>query len=579
MADQPPIGIDLGTTHSLVAVFTPTGPRLVRNAHGATLTPSIVGVLEGGEVVVGEAARQLALTEPERVVATFKRWMGTDRVVELAGQRFSAPALSSLVLRALKRDAEADLGVEIHNVVVTVPAYFNQHQRAATKRAGELAGLVVDRIVNEPTAAALSYGFDRRSDDKRLVVFDLGGGTFDVTVMEIFEGTLEILGTAGESRLGGEDFTEALMGEALGRLGRHLEVAELREPRLVARIRAEAERAKRQLGEGDVGRLRVPDSEGVLGPEHAVLEVSGARFEELVEPLLERLRRPTLRALRDAKLSVGAIDEVLLVGGATRMPVVRRLADDLFGQKPRAGVHPDEAVALGAAIQAALVADDAAVEDLVMTDVCPHTLGVEIVKEFGSRQVDGYFLPVIHRNTTIPVSREESVFTVNPGQTRIQVRVYQGESRRVEENALLGELDVKGLPGGDRGLEVILRFTYDPSGLLEVEAIVPSTGLRQAILLQQAATGLNEGDLRETHQKMQALKFYPREDLEHQRLLRFGNAALKEVSPALRGDVELALDRYEHWLMQNERQEFLAARAALLEALRAAGLGYGGDEA
>jgi len=568
------VGIDLGTTNSLIAVFRDGAPRLVKNAHGQALTPSVVGVLPSGEVVVGQAARDLALTAPERTIAAFKRWMGTDRRVELAGRRFDAAELSSLVLGALKRDAEAEFGVEVRNVVITVPAYFNQLQRAATKRAGELAGLVVDRMVNEPTAAALTYGLHRRHEDQRLVVFDLGGGTFDVTVMEIFEGSLEILGTAGESRLGGEDFTEALLGEALKQMGRNLELAELQEPLLVARLRSEAEKAKREIGATERGRMRLPDALGAVDSSSRVLEIGAAHFEELVAPLLERIRRPTLRALNDARLSTANVDQVILVGGATRMPVVRRLAREMFDREPRDETHPDEAVALGAAIQAALIADDEGVSDMVMTDVCPHTLGVEIVKEFGSRRVEGYFLPVIHRNTTIPVSREESVSTVQDGQTVINVRVFQGEARRVEENLLLGELEVNGLPSGPRGLEVVLRFTYDLNGLLEVDAIVPSIGKRYSTVLRQGANAMTDDEVRAAVAKMQALKVYPREKLENQRLLAFANAAVKELDASARAALESAIDLYEHWLNQNDGESFDRARQTLIETLAALGVPY-----
>ena len=574
MSQQPHLGIDLGTTNSLVAVFEHGAPRLIRNAHRTVLTPSVVGLLESGEVLVGEPARHLALTAPDRVCAAFKRWMGTDRSVQLAGRSFSAIELSSLVLASLKRDAEADLGRTVTKAVVTVPAYFNQLQRAATVRAGELAGLAVERIINEPTAAALTYGFHRRERNQRLVVFDLGGGTFDVTVLEIFEGVLEIKGAAGESRLGGEDFTEALVSDALTRTGRTLELAELREPLLVARLRAEAELAKRALSEARTSTVRIPDAQGRVGPDSPTLEFDAARFEALAQPLLERLRRPSLRALSDARLAPTQIDEVILVGGATRMPIVQALAAQLFSRAPRHEVHPDEAVALGAAIQAALVADDQAVSDMVMTDVCPHTLGVEITKEFGSRHVEGYFMPVIHRNTTIPVSREESVFTLYDGQTTVSVNVFQGESRLVSENLALGKLSVDGLPPLPRGVEIILRFTYDLNGLLEVEAIVPKTGRRYATVIKQSGAQPTSEQLHAALAKMQALKLYPREKLENQRLLAFATAALRELDAERRAELERTLDVYEHWLNQNDADTFRSVRSALIEVLESFGLTY-----
>ena len=574
MSQRPLIGIDLGTTNSLVAVFENGSPRLIANAHGDFLTPSVVGILESGEAVVGKAARSLALTHPDRTVATFKRWMGEDRKVDLAGRTFSPPELSSMVLRALREDAEASLGEPIIHVVITVPAYFNQNQREATRQAGELAGLKVDRIVNEPTAAALTYGFHERQADQKLLVLDLGGGTFDVTVMEIFEGTLEILSTAGESHLGGEDFTTSLISHVLSKLGQELEYVEFKQPLLVSRLREEAERAKHDIGVDEVGSMRVPNGEGEVDSKSERIEVTAAEFEELVAPLIKRMRGPTIRALRDAELTPEGIDEVLLIGGATRMPVVVLMTSELFKRSPLNAVDPDQAVALGACVQAALVADDKAVDDLVMTDVCPHTLGVEIVKELGPRTVDGYFLPVLHRNTTIPVSREEYVNTVQDGQTELLIKVYQGEGRRVEDNLYLGELQVKGLPHAKRGLEVCLRFTYDLNGLLEVEAIVPSSKQKFTTVLQSKTKNLSKKEVAASLKRMQKLKFYPREDLENQRLLTFANAALKEIDRYRRGELEACIDQYERGLHMNDRDLFAEVRKQLMIALSALDVPY-----
>ncbi len=576
--DSPPIGIDLGTTNSAVAVFRGGAPELLPNAHGQFLTPSIVGVLDSGEVIVGAAAAELAVVAPERCAATFKRWMGEDKQVELAGQTFTPPELSAIVLRSLKADAEAALGPGIQGAVITVPAYFDQVQREATRRAGELAGLEVRRIVNEPTAAALTYGFHQRSADRRLLVFDLGGGTFDVTIMEIFEGVLEIQATAGESRLGGEDFTDLLLGRALRRMDRSLEVAEFREPKLVARLRSEAETAKRIFSSSDSALLRLPETDGTVDPAGPTWDLGAAEFEELCEPLLERLRRPVLRALRDADLSPERVDQVLLVGGASRMPVVRRLVTELFGRPPRHEIDPDQAVALGAAVQAALVADDAAVEDLVATDVCPHTLGVEISKEMGTRVVHGYYFPILHRNTTIPVSTEESVYTMHDNQEIISVRVYQGEGRRVEDNTYLGELEVPDLPAHKSGLEVCLRFTYDQSGLLEVEAFVPSTGKKTSTIFRHHAKALGDGELKAAAKRMQGLKFYPREDLGHQRLLRYAERCLPELARFQREQLEEHVDAFDRALHHSSPESFEDARRSLLNSLSALGLAFDGAE-
>jgi len=557
-------------------VFTSGVPRLLPNAHGEVLTPSIVGLLESGEIVVGQAASELALTKPERTVATFKRWMGEGREVEIAGKSFTAPQLSSLVLRALKLDAEAALGQEIQEAVITVPAYFNENQRRATRNAVELAGLNVKRVVNEPTAAALSFGFRDGDASKLLLVFDLGGGTFDVTVMEIFEGTLEILSTAGESRLGGEDFSDALMAYVLERSGRMLEQAEVMEPLLVARLRKEAEAAKRKLGEDGQAVIRMPTSEGEIGKDSETLTLDAAIFESTCSRLIKRLRTPIERALRDARKSVESIDDVLLVGGATRMPVVRTLVQDIFGKPARTDVDPDQAVALGAAVQAALIRDDKAVEDVVLTDVCPFTLGIEIVKHFGGRRVEGYYMPIIHRNTTIPVSREERVFTVDAGQTELKIGVYQGEGRRTDDNLFLGELQVTPIPVGPAGQEVAVRFTYDINGLLEVEAYILGSQKHFQTVLKNNVKGMSEGEVKEALARMQEMKFYPRDKLENRRLLHFAEGRFQEVEPFSRDQLEQAVDFFEHALDSGDRELFDSARSQLVMMLSALGFPYDG---
>jgi len=496
------LGIDLGTTNSLCAVFDSGRPRLIPNAHGDVLTPSVVAVLDDGQVVVGTAADEWRLTRPERTSACFKRWMGEDRTVELGELTLSPAELSSLVLRSLKADAEADLGAEVTDAVITVPAYFNEHQRLATKRAGELAGLRVLRVINEPTAAALAYGFHAAQESRRLMVFDLGGGTFDVTIMEVFEGVFEILSTAGESRLGGEDFTDAVTAWVLRVRGRELELAEMQAPALVARLRGEVERAKRALSTETVTRVRVPNDAGFFDDSSPAVELDQATLATISVNLLKRIEAPPRRALRDAGLAWNEIDEVLLVGGATNMTLVRELVAGLAGRPARTDLDPDRTVALGAAVQAALMADDKAVEDMVMTDVCPFTLGVEVVKEFGARRATGYFQPVIHRNTAIPVSREEEFQTLDDNQEHILLRIYQGESRRTEENLKLGELDVTGIPANPAGFAIVVRFTYDLNGLLEVEAVVRETHERFRTVLRQEQAGLSDREFERARKKM-----------------------------------------------------------------------------
>ncbi|MEM7519062.1 MAG: Hsp70 family protein, partial [Planctomycetota bacterium] len=349
------------------------------------------------------------------------------------------------------------------------------------------------------------------------------------------------MSTAGESRLGGEDFTERLLSWALRKTGRYLEQAEMTEPLLVARLASEAELAKLAFSEHDHARLRLPDSKGNVGPEAEQLEISAAEYEEHCSALLDRLKKPLERALRDARKTRDEIDEVLLVGGATRMPIVRRLVTDFFDRVPRTDVDPDRVVALGAAVQAALILDDKGVEDLVLTDVCPFTLGIEVTKEFSSRHVSGYYLPILHRNTTIPVSTEEFVSTLQDQQTEVLIRIYQGESRRVEENIQLGELRVTGIPPGPAGESIAIRFTYDLNGLLEVEAYLPKTGAKFQTVIQGGADSLTEKELKAALKRMQGLKFYPREDLANQHLLRYGEGVVKELDRYRRESLENAL--------------------------------------
>jgi molecular chaperone HscC len=565
------IGIDLGTTNSLCSFFEEGRPRLIPNAHGDVITPSIVAVLESGEVVVGATAKHLRVTQPERCASCFKRWMGTGRRIEIGGQEFNSTELSSLVLRSLREDAEKLLGCEVRDAVITVPAYFNDNQRKATKSAGEMAGLNVRRIINEPTAAALVYGYHDRTAEKKLIVVDLGGGTFDVTVMEVFEGTLEIISTAGETQLGGEDFTTRIVAWALQQRGRQLESAELQLPLHVARLREECERAKRRLFELPSCSIRVPDDRGVFAEDSPTVELTREQLTELSDQLVKRLARPMARALRDAEVAPEDISEVVLVGGATRSGAVRQYVEEFFQATAQTQFNPDEVVALGAAVQAALIEDDAAVDDMVMTDICPFTLGVSIVKEFGRREVPGYYLPIIHRNTTIPVSREEIVYTRHPNQRRVTVQVYQGEARKVEDNLLLGELEVEGIPPGPSGQPIHLRFTYDLNGILEVEAYVPETERKFSTVLTQHAKDLSRKEIDAAIVRMQKLKFYPRDDLENQHLLQFAERVVGEVNRHQRDELEEAIDQFEASMQSGDKEQFDYARQALLITLSSLG--------
>ncbi|MGI9474610.1 MAG: Hsp70 family protein, partial [Rubripirellula sp.] len=504
------IGIDLGTTHSLVSVFRDGKPELIPTAHGSVLTPSIVGVLSSGEVVIGESARDLRVTDPESCAWCFKRFMGQDRSLELGTRSFSPHELSSLVLKSLRQDAVAHLGHDIRDAVITVPAYFNDHQRQATRLAGEMAGLNVLRMINEPTAAALIYGFHQREEEKNLCVIDLGGGTFDVTVMEVFEGTLEIRATAGESMLGGEDFTDRMVSAVLASEGTQLEVAELQQPLRVARLRGECEKAKRSLANEETCRIRLPETDGTFSEKPKRFKVTREQFAKLSDPLMQRIAGPIARALRDAEVEPDQIDDVILVGGSTRMDVLRDFVKDFFGKTPIMEHDPDEVVGLGASVQAALIANDAAVEDMVMTDVCPFTLGVEIAKDLGGHLQDGYFQPILHRNSTIPISCEHMFQTVAPNQSQVTLKVFQGDARKVADNVQLGSLEVKDLPPGPAGSPVYVRFSYDLSGVLEVEAYAPG-GHKFSSVLTNHVQGLSAKQIEEAKSRIRELKFYPRE--------------------------------------------------------------------
>jgi molecular chaperone HscC len=507
------IGIDLGTTYSLVAVVHDGVPRVIPNAVGELLTPSVVNV-DGDRVLVGRAARARALTHPAATALSFKRDMGTDRKYELGGRTFTPEELSALVLAELKRDAEAALGASIAEAVVTVPAYFGELQRRATRDACELAGLRVERIINEPTAAALAYGLHHRDREQRAIVLDLGGGTFDVTVLEIMEGVIEIQASAGDTRLGGEDFVDAIVEHCGEWLVNERGVTPSSDPIARARLREACELAKRRLSESTETSLAVhalPTSDGVIDLE---IPLSRAVLEERFQPLLERMLAPIQRALRDAGRSASEPQEILLVGGATRMPCVVALAAKLFGRLPLRALPPDEAVALGAAVQAALKAGDSAVADVVATDVAPFSLGIASGHELNGSTVQGIFSPIIERGTVLPASRIERFATMANGQTRLKLEVFQGEHARCEKNQKIGEYELKGIPAAPaREQSVDVRFSYDMNGVLDVDATIVSTGKTATFTIERSTGRLSRRELDAARARLARLKFHPRDAL------------------------------------------------------------------
>lgn len=506
------VGIDLGTTHSLVGHFTADGPRLIPNALGELLTPSCVSMDDGGRVLVGRAARERLVTHAECTAAAFKRAMGSDREIVLGKQRFRPEELSALVLRALLDDARNALGSDITEAVISVPAYFSDAQRKATKAAGELAGIKVERLINEPTAAALAYGLESRADGSTFMVLDLGGGTFDVSILEIFDGVMQVHASAGDNFLGGEDFLEVLVKHACSEL--KLDPARLSRAEQ-AHIGARMERAKIALSGSQPVAV-----EFNLGGTTPRIEIDEPRFEALAQPLLKRLRLPIERALRDAKLGPEDLSELILVGGASRMPMVARLATRMFGRLPLRHVHPDQAIALGACVAAGMKARRQELSEVVMTDVCPYTLGVDTAREDERGQAhSGFFSPIIERNCTVPVSRAQTYTPVRDYQTVLHFGIYQGESPRVQNNIKLGELELKleKLPAAENATEI--RFTYDVNGLLQVEARVLRTGETKEVILNRSEHALSEGEIRQRLAALARLKIHPREDQANVALL------------------------------------------------------------
>jgi molecular chaperone HscC len=558
------VGIDLGTTYSLVAVMKGDEPAVLPNALGERLTPSAVSLTEAGEVLVGTAARARATSHPERTVLAWKRDMGTDRSYEVAGRRFIPQDLSALVLSSLKADAELVLDAPVTEAVVTVPAYFDETQRRATRDAGAIAGLRVERIINEPTAAALAYGLHQRHRELRAVVLDLGGGTFDVTVLEIVEGVVEIQASAGDSRLGGEDFVDALAAGVAGTLGTSAGALQ-GDAVSWARLRAACEDAKRRLSTEERTRLLLPDL--MVGGKRRTVEeeLSRGQAEALWTPLVERLRGPTLRALRDANVKPEAVDEVLLVGGATRIPCVVRFCAQLFGRMPERRLPPDHAVALGAAVQAALKEGQRSVQDMVVTDIAPFTLGVAVASSFGGRPVTGVFSPIIERGTVIPASRVQTFSTMAPNQREILVEVYQGEHATCERNRKLGEYNLRNVPAGPAGSQAVdVRFSYDLNGLLEVDMTILSTGHRQTLVVEQTPGRLTPAEIAAARQRLERLKFHPRESLPNTTALARADSLYVEMVGARRERLGDAIAIFRAALETQDSPTIAEARAQLL---------------
>lgn len=548
------IGIDLGTTNSLVACFRNGKAEIIPNRLGENLTPSVVSVDSKGTVFVGRAAKERAMLHPLESASVFKRSMGTDREYSLGDWKLRAEELSSLVLRSLKEDAETYLGEPVTDAIISVPAYFNDLQRKATKRAGELAGLNVVRIINEPTSAAIAHGMTEQND-VRYLVFDLGGGTFDVSILELYNPIMEVHAIAGDNFIGGEDFTDVLYNLFLESAGIKPESLDLKTH---CEIRKTAEKCKCDFSHQDEILMCCP-----VGGKIHILSLSLEEYERACAPLLERLRKPIERSLRDAGVSLNEIDKIVLVGGATRSPVVRKFVAKLFGRIPSFGINPDEAVAIGAALQCGMKSRDKEIQEVVLTDVCPFTLGTEVVVDNGVFEEPGHYLPIIERNTVIPVSRTETVYTAHENQTRICVKILQGESRMSQNNLLLGELNVP-VPAGPKGKEAVdITYTYDVNSLLEVEAFVHSSKLRRKILIQGNQSRLSQEEAEKRMEALQYLKQNPRDEESNRLILLRGERLYEESTGDTRTQIDRAMMEFDRALKKQDRTEIERARAKL----------------
>lgn len=557
------IGIDLGTTNSLVAYYTEDGPKIIPNRLGKNLTPSVVSVDSEGQVYIGETAKERMLLYPETAASVFKRSMGSEKVYELSGKKFLPEELSALILKALKEDAECYLQEEITEAVISVPAYFNDERRKATKRAGELAGLKVERIISEPTAAAIAYGLYQNRENGKFLVFDLGGGTFDVSILELFDSIIEVRAVAGDNFLGGEDFTKVIEQIFFDK-NPEIDRDSLNEKEL-RHIAKQAENCKIGFSDNRTSQMLCK-----LGDKSYELNLSLDEFEAKCDELLDKIRQPIKRSLSDANVRLKDIDRVVLIGGATKLTFIRKFVGKLFHNLPDTSINPDEAVALGAAVQGAMKERKDSIKEVILTDVCPFTLGTEVVMEKeNGRFEDGHFCPIIERNTTIPASRTERLYTVNDNQTQIRCKVLQGESRFASNNVMLGEIRIH-VPKAEAGKESVdVTYTYDVNSILEVEIKVVSTGEITKQIIKTNATDMTEEEIKERMEALSYLKIHPREKEENKLLLLRGERLYEESIGKERMQIEYALREFEKALDTREDSVIEGARRDFKEFLEA----------
>lgn len=545
------IGIDLGTTNSVVAVMEGGNPTVIASAEGARTTPSIVGFTKtSGEKLVGQLAKRQAILNPERTIISVKRDMGTDRKFNIDGKNYTPQEISSMILRKLADDASKYLGEKVTSAVITVPAYFNDSQRQATKDAGKIAGLNVLRIINEPTAAALAYGLDKKSNEI-VLVFDLGGGTFDVSILEVGDGVFEVRSTSGDTLLGGDDFDQKVIDWLCDEFKKQEGIDLRNDKQAMQRLKEAAEKAKCELSgmmESNISLPFVTADEN--GPKHLEITLTRAKFEDLTRDLVERCRRPIEQALSDAKLKPSEIDEVVLVGGSIRIPAVQKLVKDMIGKDPNQSVNPDEVVAVGAAIQAAVLGGE--IKDIVLLDVTPLTLGIETL--------GGVMTPLVPRNTTIPVSKSQVFSTAENGQTAVDIHVLQGERPMAKDNKSLGTFRLDSILPAPRGVpQIEVTFDIDANGIVNVSAKDKATNKEQKITIT-ASTNLNKD---EVERMMKEAEVHSEEDKRKKEEVEIRNNGNSLVSAA-----ERMLKDFEGKISESDKSKLNTQKDQLDEALK-----------